>query len=77
MQQKAAFLAFVEARAERITADETSDRVYGLGPLVSPESVLKVARANTAVAQAREELAKAKLQALQLATEIVVRASDV
>jgi hypothetical protein len=75
VQQRAAFLAHVEARAERITAEETSEFVHPLRPMMSTESVLKVARANTAVAQAREQLAQAKLEALQLAAEIVVRAS--
>jgi hypothetical protein len=70
VQQRAAFLALVTARR---------DMVHGKSVSSSEQSVLErsvtQARANTAVAQAREELAKAKLQALQLATEIVVRAS--
>ena len=43
---------------------------------MSTEGVLQVARANTAVAQAREQLAQAKLEALRLATEILERVGE-
>jgi hypothetical protein len=70
LQQRGAFLALVTARR---------DMVHGKSVSSSEQSVLEKsvtqARANTAVAQAREQLAQAKLEALQLAAEIVVRAS--
>ena len=71
MLQRAAFLALVSAKR---------DLQYGMCVSSSVQDALEEdvrrARADWAVAQAREELAKAKLKALQLATEMVVHASD-
>ena len=71
MLQRAAFLALVSAKR---------DLRYGMCVSSSVQDALEEdvrrARADWAVAQAREELAKAKLKALQLATEMVVHASE-
>ena len=62
VQQRAAELEAVEARVAVFKESGFGDKV-------------QAARDHAAVAKAREELAKAKLKALQLAAEIVVRAS--
>jgi hypothetical protein len=59
VQQRAAFLADVEATAEAVKAERAGRE--------DPRSLLHVARANTAVARARELLAKAELAALEAA----------
>ena len=58
VQQRAAFLADILSRLEVVKAE--------FGGHENTHSQLQVARANTAVAKAREELAKAELQALQV-----------
>jgi hypothetical protein len=62
VQQRAAFLADVEATAKAVKAERAGRE--------DPRSLLHVARANTAVAQAREELAKTELTALEAAAAI-------
>jgi hypothetical protein len=59
VQQRAAELEALEARVASFKESGFGDKV-------------QAARDHAAVAQAREELAKAKLKAMQLATEIVV-----